>query len=166
MSDLTNYFSQQNEIKSLKAEIVRLKIKLDSESQMKSRYRQQANILKKPTRTSDARKLLILKKSGHKIKLKEIAKKCHLSLLSVKQISTIMNKEIDEMFNIPGGLSAENDPANDFDAVTVICDQSGCMNEIVVDKCELALELGTTGGITCYECAEYQPLNHDIISQI
>lgn len=63
------------------------------------------------------------------------------------------------MFNTPDGLITDYDPASEKDYTVVVCDQSGCMNSITIDKPELALELGTTGGVTCYECAEYEPLD-------
>ncbi len=56
------------------------------------------------------------------------------------------------MFNTPDGLSAKDDPANDFDVMTVICEQDDCANEVLIDSDELSKELIATGGVTCCDC--------------
>lgn len=55
--------------------------------------------------------------------------------------------------NVPDNLSAREDPANDFsDALTVLCDQVGCTNEVLVNTSELEVKFAATGGVTCHQC--------------
>ena len=85
MSDLENYFSQQDKIKQLQAEVKALKTKLNTERKAKSRYRAELDSIKGTKRISRSQKALNLisnlKGSDKAVRIIErVAKECFLSV--------------------------------------------------------------------------------------
>ena len=56
------------------------------------------------------------------------------------------------MYNIPGGLKPQDEPASDFDVITVLCEKGDCMTEVLISTDELCIEFVDTGGVSCDDC--------------
>ena len=85
MSDLDNYFSQQDKIKQLQDEIKILKTKLNTERKAKSRYKAELDAVNGSKRISRGQKALNLinelKGSDKAVRIIErVAKECFLSI--------------------------------------------------------------------------------------
>jgi hypothetical protein len=59
-----------------------------------------------------------------------------------------------DIMNIPDNLKACDDPASDVEVV-VICDQGGCMNQVIIGDDEASNELSYYGGVTCSACIDF-----------
>jgi hypothetical protein len=93
MSDLSEYFSKQDRIKELEAELVILKRSVCRFHEREYETNKKIELLtgkKKPTRTIKA--ITMIKKTNKK--LKEIAKECSLSYGYVKLISSNVSRGI------------------------------------------------------------------------
>ena len=91
MSDLDDYFSQQDKIDQLQAEIKKLKTKINTESQAKLRYKKAlegATGIKEPTQAERAISLIKELKGTGKVGMliKSISNKCFLSEARIKQL--------------------------------------------------------------------------------
>ena len=88
MNDLTNYFSLQDRIEELEAELVKANKKIASVNKMKLRYKARLKLKKVPSRTENA--LVLIKKlkgTDKPMKLiRLIAKECFMSDGSVRDI--------------------------------------------------------------------------------